>query len=130
VPFTIEHIGIVVPDAAKMAEWYRDVLGFTVRSSNVNGENAGAFIVEADGKVMLELCQLSGVRPLREKLNHPLQFHLAFKSSNPDADAELLQQNGAKLIEKSAAAPGANYFILLEDPWGNSLQLAKRVKSL
>jgi catechol 2,3-dioxygenase-like lactoylglutathione lyase family enzyme len=130
VPFTIEHIGIVVPDAVAMAAWYRDVLGFTIRLSNVNGANAGAFIAEADGKVMLELCQINGVTPLREKLDHALQFHLAFKSGDPDADAEFLQQNGAKLIEKSPKTPGENYFILLEDPWRNSLQLAKRAKSL
>jgi catechol 2,3-dioxygenase-like lactoylglutathione lyase family enzyme len=124
--FEIEHIGIAVRDPVEMAKWYQEALGFRIRFSAEDDEKAVAFLTDSAGRVMLELGKLPGVLPLTEGLTHPLQLHIALKSADPDKDAEYLVSNGASFIEKCPIKrPGEN-LIVLHDPWGNTLQLAKR----
>ena len=75
---------------------------------------------------MLELYKLPGVKPLRNNISHHLQLHIALKSEDPDAEAETLVQKGAKIIEKCPITRVGDYLVVLEDPWGNCIQLSKR----
>jgi Predicted ring-cleavage extradiol dioxygenase len=124
--YSIEHIGIAVEKPIEMARWYKEVLGFEIKFSGEDSEKAVAFVADADNKVMLELGKVPGVKPLRNSTSHHLQFHIALKSEDPDEDAKHLVQNGAKFVEKCPIARAGDYLVVLEDPWGNCIQLSKR----
>jgi glyoxylase I family protein len=125
--YSIEHIGISVRKPIEMAHWYRDVLRFNILLEGEDSEKGVAFITDADNKVMLELGKLSNISPLCEKTDHHLQIHIALKSEDPDKEAEYLVSKGAKYIEKfPITLPGAEKLISLMDPWGNTIQLARR----
>jgi hypothetical protein len=109
-----------------MAKWYQEALGFKIRFSAEDDEKAVAFLTDSRGRVMLELGKLPDVLPLAEELSHHLQLHIALKSDDPEKDAEYLVSMGANFIERCPIKrPGEN-LIVLSDPWGNTLQLAKR----
>ena len=126
IKFEIEHIGISVKEPVKMANWYQETLGFDIKFSAEDGEKAVAFITDGGGRAMLELGKLPGVLPLAEGLSHHLQLHIALKSDDPDKDAEFLVSKGARFIEKCPITRQGENLIVLSDPWGNTLQLAKR----
>lgn len=123
---SIEHIGIAVEKPIEMARWYRDVLGFEIKLSGEDSEKAVAFVIDTENKVMLEFGKVPGVKPLRNSTSHHLQFHIALKSEDPDKDAENLVHSGAKFIEKCPITRAGDYLVVLEDPWGNCIQLSKR----
>jgi len=124
--FEIEHIGMAAKEPIKMAKWYQEALGFKIRFSAEDDEKAVAFLTDSRGRVMLELGKLPDVLPLAEELSHHLQLHIALKSDDPEKDAEYLVSMGANFIERCPIKrPGEN-LIVLSDPWGNTLQLAKR----
>jgi catechol 2,3-dioxygenase-like lactoylglutathione lyase family enzyme len=125
--YEIEHIGICVEDPVAMANWYRDVLGFNIKLAGQDEEKAVAFITDANNKVMLEFGRVPNVGPLYKKMDHYLQLHIAVKSDDPDKEAEYLVSKGATFIEKyPITLPGAEKMIALRDPWGNTIQLARR----
>ena len=124
--YSIEHIGISVAQPIEMANWYKEVLGFEIGSSGQDADKAVAFVTDAENKVMLEFGKIPNVSPLRDSTSHHLQLHIALKSENPDAEAQYLVQNGAKFIEKCPITRAGDYLVVLEDPWGNCIQLAKR----
>lgn len=124
--FEIEHIGIAVKDPIKMANWYQEALGFNIKFSAEDEEKAVAFLTDGCDKVMLEFGKIPNVLPLTNGLRHHLQLHIALKSDDPEKDAEFLVSKGATFIEKCPInRPGEN-LVVLSDPWGNTLQLAKR----
>lgn len=124
--FEIEHIGISVEKPMEMADWYQDTLGFNIKFSAEDEEKGVAFLTDCSDKVMLELGKIPNVSPLAGRMNHHLQLHIALRSADPDKDAEYLVSNGANFIEKCPIRrPGEN-LIVLNDPWGNTIQLVKR----
>ena len=124
--YEIEHIGIAVGEPVEMAKWYQGVLGFDITFSAQDEERGVAFLVDSGNKVMLELGKIPNVSPLADRINHHLQLHIALKSEDPDKEAEYLVSMGATFIEKCPITrPGEN-LIVLSDPWGNTIQLAKR----
>jgi glyoxylase I family protein len=124
--YKIEHIGISVSQPIEMASWYRQILGFEIIFSSQDSEKAVAFISDSNKTVVLEFGKIPGVTPLQKCLEHHLQFHIALTSDDPDTDANKLVQKGAKFIEKCPITRDGDYLIVLEDPWGNCIQLAKR----
>jgi|WetSurMetagenome_2_1015567.scaffolds.fasta_scaffold1313292_1 glyoxylase I family protein len=124
--YEIEHIGITVGKPIEMARWYQEVLGFNIVFSAHDNEKAVAFITDSTGKVMLELGQIPGAPPLADRITHHLQLHIALKSMDPDTDTEYLVSQGATFIEKCPITLPGEYLVVLRDPWGNTLQLAKR----
>jgi catechol 2,3-dioxygenase-like lactoylglutathione lyase family enzyme len=127
--FDIEHIGVCVSDPLAMAAWYRETLGFKIKLSGGDGEKAVAFVTDSSGKVMLEFGKLPGIGPLSKKLDHHLQFHVALKSDDPEADGKAIVEKGGELIEKSPVTMPGDLLLTYRDPWGNCIQLAKRGKS-
>ena len=123
---TLEHIGILVKDPIAMAEWYVRVLGFKVTFSARDEEKAVAFLADRTGGLMLELGKLPGLTPTSDVLSHPLQFHIALHSDDPDAEAQYLIENGAVFIEECPVKRPGERLLLFRDPWGHTLQLAKR----
>lgn len=126
--FEIEHIGITVEEPVKMAQWYKKVMGFSIKLSSLNdeGENSVAFLADGKDRVLLEFGKISGVERLSSRIDHHLQFHIAVKSDDPDADMKYLIDHGATFIEICPVAMPGNRLIVLNDPWGNCIQLVKR----
>ncbi len=124
--FDIEHIGVIVSDPLEMAHWYEKILGFNIKFEASDDEKAVAFITDSSDRVMLELAQIPDVTALSAKTDHHLQLHVAVKSDDPEKDTAYLVSNGAKLIEKCPLRRPGDYLIVLEDPWGNCVQLVKR----
>ena len=124
--YVLEHIGILVEDPIAMAEWYERVLGFAVRFSAKDAEKSVAFLSDRTGGVMLELGQLPGLTPIADILSHPLQFHIALPSTDPDEDGRHLVANGARFVEECPVKRPGERLLLFLDPWGHSLQLVKR----
>ena len=124
--FNIEHIGLTVTDPVAMAEWYRDVLGFTIAFSGADDEKAVAFIIDAGGKIMLELGKLPGIAPLADRIDHHLQAHIALLSDDPLKDAAYLESKGATFIEKCPVTRPGELLVVLRDPWGITIQLVRR----
>jgi catechol-2,3-dioxygenase len=124
--FEIEHIGIAVKEPVKMANWYQEALGFNIKFSAQDEEKGVAFLTDGSDRVMLELGKLPDVLPLAEGISHHLQLHIALKSDDPEKDAEYLVSMGARFIERCPITRQGENLIVLSDPWGNTLQLAKR----
>ena len=77
---------------------------------------------------MLELGQLPGFTPTKDVLSHPLQFHIAIPSKDPDEDGKYLMANGAQFIEECPVKRPGERLLLFQDPWGHSLQMVKRAE--
>ena len=107
--YVIEHIGISVSEPIEMASWYQRVLGFEIIFSDQDSEKAVVFICDVNKSVVLELGQIPNVTPLRDRIDHHLQFHIALKSDDPDLDLNRLLQNGAKFIEKCPITRDGDY---------------------
>jgi len=56
-------------------------------------------------------------------------FHLAIDSADPSADSKKMIADGAKYVSDVRLDVGS-FLIMLRDPWGIPLQLARRVKPL
>lgn len=123
---SIEHIGIVVRKPQEIAEWYQRVLGFEIIFSAGDAAKATVFVRDAAGKCVLELINAPGLDALCDLQNDPTQLHIAFLSSDPEADADRLVREGAARIGATIVTPAGDTLLLLKDPWGNTLQLAKR----
>ena len=126
--FEIEHIGVTVKEPVKMAQWYKNVMGFDIKVSTLNddGGNSVAFLSDGKDRVLLEFCKLPEAEMLSSRINHHLQFHVAVKSNDPDEDMKYLIDHGATFIETCPVTTPGNYLILLNDPWGNCIQLVQR----
>jgi catechol 2,3-dioxygenase-like lactoylglutathione lyase family enzyme len=124
--YQIEHIGFSVRSPIEMAQWYERVLGFRIAFSAHDAKKAVAFVEDSSGHSVLELGQLPGIEPLCDVSTHPLQFHIALASDDPQQDADYLVRNGASFIEECTIKRPGEQLLLLKDPWGNSIQLARR----
>ena len=60
---------------------------------------------------------------------HPLRFHVAFKTGDPDAATADLVGAGVTLVDQQTLADGSR-LVMLRDPWGLPLQLCKRTTPL
>jgi catechol 2,3-dioxygenase-like lactoylglutathione lyase family enzyme len=121
----IEHIGVIVDQPVAMAEWYKRVLGFDILFANPKPGAETVFLRDSAGRTVVEFCAVPGAAPLAARADHPLQLHLAFASDAPEADAERLVGEGAVFLERCASRPG-DTILALKDPWGNTIQLARR----
>lgn len=123
---TIEHIGIAVRKPQEIAKWYERVLGFEAVFKDGTDDKGVAFIRDAAGKCVLEIMTAPGLDSLCDRQNDPTQLHIAFLSSDPDADAARLVKEGATPVGAPIHTPAGDTLLLLKDPWGNTLQLVKR----
>ena len=121
----VEHFALQVPDPVAMADWYVKHLGCSI--ARAGGEPSHArFVRDSSGAVMLEVYRNPKL-PAPDYANmDPLLVHLAFVSDSPAADRDRLVKAGARLIEDLVTSPAGDQLVMLRDPWGVALQLAKR----
>lgn len=122
----IEHIGFVVKDSESMARWYQEALGFNVLNSFETENGHVAFIQCSQTGLIFELISDSTLVCIEGVLSHPLQLHIAFKSSNIEADKNRLLELGAEFVTDCATADPDATVLIVKDPWGNYIQLAQR----
>ena len=124
-PLKIEHIALQVEDPRAMAAWYIEQVGMQV----VRDAGAAVFLGDATGQVILELYHNETVAVPDYAAMDPLLLHVAFASDDPPADASPLIQAGATQIDDIHGDNG-DRIIVLRDPWGLAIQLAKRAKAM
>jgi catechol 2,3-dioxygenase-like lactoylglutathione lyase family enzyme len=123
----LEHCALQVSNAPALADWYVNHLGCSV----VRAGGAPAFVrFLAAGPVLLEVYQSSLAPAPDYPSRHPSQFHLAFVSENLQADRDRLLAAGATLSEDCFTSPAGDELLMLRDPWGSGLQLARRAKPM
>jgi len=126
----IEHIGICVAAPISMGEWYRDNLGFKIIRSAGDDIDGVSFVVDGEGKTILELGRLPEGPPLDGRSLLPLQLHIAVECEDPSAEAERLIDAGAELLGESPRNRYKGEKILICDPWGYTIQLVNRKDKL
>ena len=124
-PLMIEHIALQVEDPRAMAAWYIEQVGMQV----VRDAGAAVFLGDATGQVILELYHNETVAVPDYAAMDPLLLHVAFASADPPADASPLIQAGATQIDDIHGDNG-DRIIVLRDPWGLAIQLAKRAEAM
>jgi catechol 2,3-dioxygenase-like lactoylglutathione lyase family enzyme len=121
-----EHIGINVPDARAMAQWYVAHLGFSVVRS-MDAAPHTHFLADETGRVVVEFYTNTAAPIAPYATQHPLVFHIAVWSSQASADRARLEKAGATLVSDDTLPDGSN-LVMLRDPWGVALQLCQRAK--
>ncbi len=119
-----EHLAVNVSDPAAVAAWYVDHLGMTIVRRG-DPPVSMHFLADAGRRAMIELYSNASAPVDIYRELHPAQLHLAFTSTDPDADADRLVAAGATLIEH-LHNPDGSHLTMLRDPWGLPIQLAKR----
>jgi glyoxylase I family protein len=124
----IEHIAFNVTDPRGVAAWYEQNLGMkVVRKKDV--APFMHFLADESGFTLLEIYNKPADQVPDYGSMDPLIFHLAFVSSDPTADKERLLRAGARLVDEMHTDAG-DHLVMVRDPWGHSLQLCKRQKSM
>lgn len=122
----IEHIGLVVKDSAAMAHWYAEALGFVILKSKDTANGHVAFIKCSRTGLIFELITDRTLAPIEGALTHPLQLHIAFKSEDINKDRDRLLTSGAVFVTDCPTDDPDAQVLIVKDPWGNFIQLARR----
>jgi catechol 2,3-dioxygenase-like lactoylglutathione lyase family enzyme len=124
----IEHVALNVRDPRAMAEWYVAHLGMRV-VRQVAGPPHTRFLADAAGRTVVEIYENGEARIPDYRAMDPLELHLAFDATAPDADGDALVAAGATLVSDSRLPDGSR-LLMLRDPWGLALQLCARATPL
>jgi uncharacterized glyoxalase superfamily protein PhnB len=120
----VEHIGFVIANPCGAADWYAKNLGFAILRKADN--NSVAFIQEPHGGLIFELIGNPEIHPIDKDLTHPLQVHIAFKSTDIEADIRRLTDAGASFVMDCKTDDPKATVCILKDPFGLYIQLARR----
>lgn len=123
----LEHTAINVPQPKDLVKWYVEQLGLKIVSAM---DEAPYMHFLSDNKGgMIEVYHNTKADVPDYRSTHPLVFHLAFVSADPEQDRERLEKAGATFWEEQQL-PNGNHLIMMRDPWGIPIQLCKRSKPL
>lgn len=125
----IEHVALQVEDPAGMARWYVEHLGCTI--ARVGDAPAFMhFLRDGAGTSMLELYRNPRVAVPDYASMDPMLVHVAFVSTDPAADRDRLVAAGATVADDLVRTPAGDELVMLRDPWGVALQLARRAQPM
>ena len=124
----VEHFACNVSDPAAMAAWYVANLGMRI-IRQVPTPPYIHFLADAGGRVVIEIYSNAADPVPDYSAMHPMRFHVAFKTDDPDAAMAELVGAGATLVDQQTLADGSR-LVMLRDPWGLPLQLCKRTTPL
>lgn len=123
----LEHVAINVPEPAAMAKWYADNLG--MRIVMASAESPYMHFIADDVGAMMELYN-NPAAPMPDYPNmSPFNFHMAFSSSDIEADRDRLVAAGATAGEITSTARG-DKLLFLRDPWQIPFQFVQRSSPL
>ena len=124
----VEHIALNVSDPQAMAAWYVEHLGMRIVRS-VPAPPHIHFVSDASGRVVIEIYS-NTTDPIPDYASmHPLRFHVAFAADDLEAARDELVSAGATFVDEQTLADGTR-LMMLRDPWGLALQLARRATPL
>ncbi|MFP4011288.1 MAG: VOC family protein [Spirochaetaceae bacterium] len=113
----IEHVAFNVAEPQKMAAWYVEHLGFTIKRAA--GEPPYAhFLADDTGGVMIEIYHNAACEVPDYPQQNPLLLHLALVSHDIPVDVERLTAAGATVAERVKQTPTGDTMCMLPDPWG------------
>lgn len=123
----IEHVGYMVLDPIKVTSWYCQYLGFRVARS-MHTTPFTHFLVDSSGTVMVEIYNNPAASVPDYASMDPLVLHLAFSVDDEAIVAvrDRLLAAGATLYSDLVVTPAGDQLVMLRDPWGMAVQLAKR----
>jgi glyoxylase I family protein len=125
----IEHFALQVADPAAMAAWYVEHLGCSM-ARVAGGPSSIHFLRDSAGTSLVELyCNPRVAVPDYASMD-PMLVHVAFVSEDPAADRDRLVAAGATIAEDLVRTPAGDELVMLRDPWGVALQLARRVQPM
>jgi catechol 2,3-dioxygenase-like lactoylglutathione lyase family enzyme len=127
----IEHIGVMVQDPVRVAEWYCQNLDFRI-ARGMTVSPFTHFLVDAGGNGMLEIYNNPAAQVPDYAAMDPLVLHVAFDigSEAIEGARDRLLAGGATLYSDLALTPAGDQLVMLRDPWGLAVQLAKRNKPM
>lgn len=126
----IEHVAWQVRDPFKVAAWYVQHLGFSIRKS-AREPVPVIFMADSSGSVMLEIYNNPKAPILDYATMDPLQLHLAFACPDiPGTTKRLLAADCTIIQEIGDGSPEIDHIMLLRDPFGFAIQLCRRVKPM
>lgn len=125
----IEHVALNHPDPVNAAKWYAEHLEMEI----VRSSDKSPYIHFLADKAKLRLIEIYN-DPRAELPDYPsmspFALHIAFSTDD-------LEATKSRLLEAGATAEGdmmenalGDQLLMLRDPWGVCLQLAKRAKPL
>jgi glyoxylase I family protein len=124
----LEHVAINVPDPAAMAKWFAEHLGMRI----VVAQSQSPFMhfIADEAGSMLELYN-NPAATLPDYANiNPYNIHIAFASSDIEADRQRLIAAGASPVTEVTATPAGDKLTFLRDPWHVPFQLVQRAKPM
>ncbi|MCC6291749.1 MAG: VOC family protein [Bryobacterales bacterium] len=119
----LEHTAIASPNPEKLANWYRDILGF-----RINFVYDGNYFVRAANGSMLEIIPSEGERG-SNKMKDPGIRHLAIDVEDFDAGMRELKALGVLFLTEAFENQG-NRLVFFADCDGNILHLISRPQPL
>jgi glyoxylase I family protein len=125
----IEHFALQIADPAAMAGWYVEHLGCSI-ARVAGGPGSIHFLRDGAGTTLVELYRNPRVAVPDYASMDPMLVHIAFVSDDPAADRDRLVAAGATVAEDLTRTPAGDELVMLRDPWGVPLQLAKRVQPM
>ncbi len=125
----IEHVAYNVEDPAAMARWQVEHLGLTIKRSMAEPPYAH-FLADDGDTVMLELYSNPQADVPDYHTIDPIVLHLAFVSTDVEADRDRLMQAGATPVGDILNTPGGDRLAMLRDPWGFAVQLVQRAEAM
>ena len=124
----VEHVACNVSNPAAMAAWYVDHLGMQIVRQSTAAPYIH-FLADAAGRTVLEIYSNAADPVPDYPAQHPLRFHIAFATDDPDGSRAALLAAGATAVDDQTTADGSR-LIMLRDPWGLPLQLCRRTNPL
>ena len=125
----IEHVALNVAEASKIAQWYVEHLGLKI-VRDVGDANQTTFLADDNNQTLLELYS----NPIADVPDYaatsPYILHIAFSVDDIEGERERLLAAGATKEGEIQTLPSGDKLLFMRDPWGLTIQLAKRAKSL
>jgi hypothetical protein len=119
-----EHYAINVEDAVAVADWYIGNCGLTAAVA-LKELPFTRFLADETGKVFIEIySNPAAPMPDYAQMSH-LQYHLAFETTNAEAEKDRLMAVGCTFVEELGDGDKTR-LIMLRDPFGIALQLCQR----
>ena len=125
--YKMEHVAIIVKDMDESIQFYRDVLGFTVRLRGSNPNREMAFLYK-EGQANMEIELIRDIVQDTVYSDSGIVNHLAFTVRNIEEAIQYYQEKG---IEFTSAEPKTTLeggrMILFYGPNRELLQLVERL---
>ena len=124
---SLEHVAVAVRDTDAEAEWYRDVLGFSIVYKAPTPPR-NYFIRDPAGRSMIEIIPIKEDDKFSNFDTSPAHLHIAFDVDDFDATKAALEAKGIRVGEPTSLAGGGK-IVFFRDPEGIPLKLVYRPQS-